>query len=595
MGGLASRQNAGIEEVDTVSNLAYKYPPKSGNYFGSHFIMGGERFDTPEPEAYLFGENADLNFLGSRPTPFPYPPPQASEPTKTLKSLVNIRKESLKFVRPPDEKNGSNGYNIEFTFDCDARCSITIHYFATEEYLTSGMAYVPRDPNLSSEPIQFKRGAGQTYVNTQHVFDPSKFSNEELLYSPEKEVIPVAIHCIVDEGPEEVRQSHTTIAVVEHHSDGTYVLKALKQKLFVDGLCYLLQEIYGIENKNNELAKMSSQDEPEDGGCECVICMCDVRDTLILPCRHLCLCNACADSLRYQANNCPICRSPFRALLQIRALQKSSSHSSTENDNIPPGYEAVSLIEALNGPHATRPNPPLDSMAETPDSETNGQAAQILNRSNIDCSTLKSNKSKLNSSDASEVRSITERSFSNSKLRMSVLLAREEEKSSGRSSLPRDKSAILRHPRDSVSFINEKQQDETGDEDSEAEKLSPLLDAATSTDNAPSVPSLDCSPQDSNHSQEKKSPDKDEEFYTPDDTSVTVLTSVPEKNRSHSNGISCVMVSRAWPGGVSLPGTPLSSSSHRSSGDSYSSNCSSKLLLTSAAEAPTAATTKITN
>lgn len=53
--------------------------------------------------------------------------------------------------------------------------------------------------------------------------------------------------------------------------------------------------------------------------------MCDVRDTLILPCRHLCLCNSCADSLRYQANNCPICRAPFRALLQIRALQKSAN------------------------------------------------------------------------------------------------------------------------------------------------------------------------------------------------------------------------------------------------------------------------------
>lgn len=48
----------------------------------------------------------------------------------------------------------------------------------------------------------------------------------------------------------EIRQSHTTIAVMERHTDGTYVLKALKQKLFVDGLCYLLQEIYGIENKN---------------------------------------------------------------------------------------------------------------------------------------------------------------------------------------------------------------------------------------------------------------------------------------------------------------------------------------------------------
>lgn len=30
--------------------------------------MGGERFDTSQPESYLFGENGDLNFLGSRPT-----------------------------------------------------------------------------------------------------------------------------------------------------------------------------------------------------------------------------------------------------------------------------------------------------------------------------------------------------------------------------------------------------------------------------------------------------------------------------------------------------------------------------------------------
>jgi len=54
----------------------------------------------------------------------------------------------------------------------------------------------------------------------------------------------------------EPKQSHTTIAVVDHHSDGTYVLKALKQKLFVDGLCYLVQEIYGIENKNIDNAKV---------------------------------------------------------------------------------------------------------------------------------------------------------------------------------------------------------------------------------------------------------------------------------------------------------------------------------------------------
>lgn len=31
--------------------------------------MGGEKFETTQPEAYLFGENQDLNFLGSKPVP----------------------------------------------------------------------------------------------------------------------------------------------------------------------------------------------------------------------------------------------------------------------------------------------------------------------------------------------------------------------------------------------------------------------------------------------------------------------------------------------------------------------------------------------
>ena len=72
---------------------AYRFPPKAGtNYFANHFIMGGEKFDSPQPESFLFGDNSDLNFLGSKPVPFPYPPPATpTEATKTLKSLVNIR------------------------------------------------------------------------------------------------------------------------------------------------------------------------------------------------------------------------------------------------------------------------------------------------------------------------------------------------------------------------------------------------------------------------------------------------------------------------------------------------------------------------
>lgn len=31
------------------------------------------------------------------------------------------------------------GFNIEFTFDCDARTAITIYYFASEEFTPNGV------------------------------------------------------------------------------------------------------------------------------------------------------------------------------------------------------------------------------------------------------------------------------------------------------------------------------------------------------------------------------------------------------------------------------------------------------------------------
>uniref|UniRef100_A0A8C9TAZ7 E3 ubiquitin-protein ligase n=1 Tax=Scleropages formosus TaxID=113540 RepID=A0A8C9TAZ7_SCLFO len=354
MGSLTSRQNAGVEEVDIPSNSVYRYPPKSGSYFASHFIMGGEKFDSTHPEGYLFGENTDLNFLGNRPVAFPYAAPPPHEPVKTLRSLINIRKDTLRLVRcsddvklPADEEGKSHAcYNVEFTFDADTQVAVTIFYQAIEEFHNG--VYLPQDSSLQSETVHFKRGVCQQFCLPSHSINLSEWSDEELLFDMDKDVYPMVVQAVVDEG---------------------------------EGY-YLLQEIYGIENKYNSQESKVADDEISDNSAECVVCLSDVRDTLILPCRHLCLCNACADTLRYQANCCPICRLPFRALLQIRALRKklsplsptsfnpvitsqtSDSEEHSASEHIPPGYETVSLLEALNGPLSPPTSaPPLPSLA----------------------------------------------------------------------------------------------------------------------------------------------------------------------------------------------------------------------------------------
>ena len=274
-------------------------------------------------------------------------------------------------VSSPPKPAEDKVYNIEFTFDADVRCAITIYYFCTEELHSHGVLFTSKRKELTSETYEYRRGSAQVFSQPAHKFYPSQYVSDIEAAAADPEIISIAIQCVSLEG-DTPRQSHATIGLIEKYSDSSFVIKGLKQKLFIDGLSYLLQEIYGLENKSVETSQFS-EDDVDDCGAECVVCMCDLRDTIILPCRHLCLCNACADSLRYQANNCPICRAPFRALLQIRAVQKIGqvTHPAlpdpdASNEGIPPGYQCVSLVEALNGPITAPPPPPPPAIPHVP-------------------------------------------------------------------------------------------------------------------------------------------------------------------------------------------------------------------------------------
>ncbi|MGH0133708.1 UNVERIFIED_CONTAM: hypothetical protein FKN15_053296 [Acipenser sinensis] len=332
--------------------------------------MGGEKFDSTHPEGYLFGENTDLNFLGHRPVAFPYASPPPQEPVKTLRSLINIRKDTLRLVRcsedlkAPQEEVGKGRlcYNVEFTFDADAQVAFTIYYQAIEELQNGVPTYIPQDNAVQSETVHFKRGVCQQFCLPSHTVNLSEWSEEALMFDMDKDVYPMVVQAVVDEGEgshvveampgiqiqagfmmqmgtgKKLSQVIEEINIYEKewmakHMDGSFCVKPLKQKQAVDGVTYLLQEIYGIENKYNTQESKVADDEISDNSAECVVCLSDVRDTLILPCRHLCLCNTCADTLRYQANCCPICRLPFRALLQIRAMRKKTSPLSPSGFN----------------------------------------------------------------------------------------------------------------------------------------------------------------------------------------------------------------------------------------------------------------------
>ena len=68
------------------------------------------------------------------------------------------------------------------------------------------------------------------------------------------------------------------------------------------GVILVLQEIFGLEEAKKE-------DDGEDDSKKCTICLTEEKNTIVVPCGHLCVCKGCATEFAKQKSpDCPICR-----------------------------------------------------------------------------------------------------------------------------------------------------------------------------------------------------------------------------------------------------------------------------------------------
>ena len=227
-----------------------QFPPRSGCYFGSYFIMGGEHFNTGRNDAYLFGEPNDLTFLNRRPASFPYPAPAASEPSKTLQSLVNIRRDSVKLVKvtcdgcPGNECSCPGKYSLEFILDSDVESVVRVFTSLREDGVVSNI----RDPDVKS--WKFPSGLAQHFSRSDLVLTPADFPQSMFKWNNNQtDPVPLIIHVNVDS--ESQNHSHFVFCLFEKSPDNSFSIKVLKQKQNIDGFSFMLQEIYGMESKNS--------------------------------------------------------------------------------------------------------------------------------------------------------------------------------------------------------------------------------------------------------------------------------------------------------------------------------------------------------
>mmetsp|Transcript_23001 Transcript_23001/g.74959 ORF Transcript_23001/g.74959 Transcript_23001/m.74959 type:complete len:331 (-) Transcript_23001:101-1093(-) len=251
--------------------------------------------------------------------------------TSTIRNNVNLKKQSLTVEHDAVD---SSLLRVKFSFDAALPCSISVFFMASEDQqsackLTSASGYAP--------PRQTRDlGLAQSYTTGDA--DSLRLTDFDVkdLTTVTQNTYPVVIRIETTgappaEGSAEASQTRvlpepagsplptwaqtqTTYATLTEREDGTLSIQVVKQKIWVEGVSYELQEIYGIEN-------CGIGGEDAGSGKECVICLCENRDTTVLPCRHMCMCSGCARMLRHQSNRCPICRSKVESLLEIKVTK----------------------------------------------------------------------------------------------------------------------------------------------------------------------------------------------------------------------------------------------------------------------------------
>ncbi|KAG6412057.1 hypothetical protein SASPL_124720 [Salvia splendens] len=293
-------------------------PPPYYQYPGYYPPPGAAAMPMPLPAPYDH-HHLHPNWVNGR---YPYgpmmhaaaaPPYVEHQKAVTIRNDVNLKKETLRI--DPDEENPGK-YLVSFTYDATVAGSITIVFFAKE---CEDCCLTPTNESLHPPiKVDFEQGLAQKFKQPSGTgIDLSMFEEGELLKDGDVDIYPLAVKAEAStdgqNGNSDNGSSNSQITQAVFEKDkGEYHVRVVKQILWVNGMRYELQEIYGIGNS------VEGEVDANDPGKECVICLSEPRDTTVLPCRHMCMCSECAKVLRFQTNRCPICRQPVERLLEIK-------------------------------------------------------------------------------------------------------------------------------------------------------------------------------------------------------------------------------------------------------------------------------------
>nr|CCA17844.1 hypothetical protein ARALYDRAFT_478299 [Albugo laibachii Nc14] len=205
--------------------------------------------------------------------------------------------------------DGKNRFNLTFTFDAQKPGHLRV-------YIAEGDS--DSDRELLFQTL-FTEGRNQS-------FDYRKASKDDTTANLFLHHQTCSLHIEMESSGIDAHPIYSNIAIFSAMDQAFCKLLSLRQTIEMDGSVLELKEIFGIEETivpdGNESDIQDTLTESVTQSRECVICLTDARDTTLLPCHHMCLCNACAHQIQSKSNSCPICRSFVQSFVTISVDSK---------------------------------------------------------------------------------------------------------------------------------------------------------------------------------------------------------------------------------------------------------------------------------
>eukprot|EP01128_Nolandella_sp_AFSM9_P006715 TRINITY_DN3518_c0_g1_i1.p1 TRINITY_DN3518_c0_g1~~TRINITY_DN3518_c0_g1_i1.p1 ORF type:complete len:426 (+),score=81.97 TRINITY_DN3518_c0_g1_i1:45-1322(+) len=262
--------------------------------------------------------------------------------TEPVSSDVNLNKTSVQVRMLEGNDVGSQKHSLRFLYDSHKELEVLVftNYNSSVKNLPVITAKAPAGLDrafvLDEFDLEYKGDrTGMESEDDEPADDEVSYPLVITIRAVPEVTSVLSLSRLKGESNDRVTSQTSYIEVTPALDSPSFATKVVKQIVNFQNNDFVCYDIFGIEQ--------TTVDNPE----ECVVCLTELRDTVVIPCRHLCICHSCAQVLRYQSNKCPICRGSARAMLRLWVTEEIGSDTEQEDSLESNGDDVVISLESL--------------------------------------------------------------------------------------------------------------------------------------------------------------------------------------------------------------------------------------------------------